>query len=45
MPIDCQRSSAYGEQYRNTVRGLFDERIRAGAITIFDRTPAINTGR
>lgn len=45
MPIDCQRSSAYGESYRNTIRGLFDARIRQGAITIFENTPAINTGR
>jgi hypothetical protein len=42
MPIDCQRSSAYGEAWRNTIRGLFDERIKAGAITIFGDARAIN---
>lgn len=42
MPLDCQRTSAYGESWRNTIRGLFDQRIKDGAYTIFANQPAIN---
>ena len=49
MPIDCLKSSSYGEQWRNTIRGIFDSRIKSGAISIFNNgenairtTPAMN---
>lgn len=41
MPIDCLKSSNYGEQWRNSIRGFFHERIRNGHITIFDREVAM----
>lgn len=44
MPIDCQRTQAYGEMWRNTIRGLFDERIRAGHISIFGDRQIIPVG-
>jgi len=36
MPIDCLKSSSYGEQWRNSIRGFFDSRIKSGSISIFD---------
>lgn len=41
MPIDCLKSSNYGEQWRNSIRGYFHDRIKAGNITIFDREVAM----
>jgi len=42
MPLDCLKTSTYGEQWRNTIRGLFNERIKQGSISIFDNgAPAI----
>jgi len=41
MPIDCLKSSNYGESWRNSIRGYFDARIKAGHITIFDREIAM----
>jgi hypothetical protein len=41
MPIDCLKSSNYGESWRNSIRGYFDSRIKAGHITIFDREVAM----
>lgn len=41
MPIDCLKSSNYGEQWRNSIRGFFQERIRNGHITVFDREVAM----
>ncbi|KAF6255047.1 hypothetical protein COO60DRAFT_1641835 [Scenedesmus sp. NREL 46B-D3] len=39
MPLDCKTSTAYGEEWRNTIRGFFASRIEAGHITIFDNGP------
>jgi hypothetical protein len=36
MPIDCSSSRAYGEMYRQTVRGWFADRIKAQNYHIFD---------
>ena len=41
MPLDCLKSSAYGEQWRNTIRGLFNERIKAQNISIFNNQQVI----
>lgn len=45
MPIDCHKSGAYGEEWRNYIRGFFDNRIKAGAISIFDNGSAISLQR
>lgn len=42
MPLDCQHTRAYGDNWRNTIRGFFDQRIKDGAYTIFTNQPAIN---
>jgi hypothetical protein len=39
MPLDCKTSTAYGEEWRNTIRGFFASRIEAGEITIFNNGP------
>lgn len=39
MPLDCKTSTAYGEEWRNTIRGFFASRIEAGDITIFNNGP------
>lgn len=41
MPIDCQKSINYGESWRNSIRGYFHDRIKAGHITIFEREIAM----
>jgi hypothetical protein len=39
MPLDCKTSTAYGQEWRNTIRGFFASRIEAGEITIFNNGP------
>jgi hypothetical protein len=39
MPLDCKTSTAYGEEWRNSIRGFFADRIAAGEITIFNNGP------
>lgn len=41
MPLDCPKARSYGELYRNTIRGFFDSRIKAGNITIFSHPQAM----
>lgn len=41
MPLDCQKARSYGELYRNTIRGFFADRIKAGHITIFSHPQAM----
>lgn len=41
MPLDCPKARSYGELYRNTIRGLFDSRIKAGNISIFTHPQAM----
>jgi hypothetical protein len=41
MPIDCQKTGAYGEVWRNSIKSLFDKRIQAGATSIFKNEVAM----
>lgn len=39
MPIDCKSSSSYGESWRQSVRSIFDGRIKDYSITVFNNGP------
>eukprot|EP00775_Hariotina_reticulata_P013014 gene13014-13143_t len=41
MPIDCHKTAAYGEVWRKSIKSLFDQRIQAGATSIFKNEVAM----